>query len=132
MYSFYKIFCTEFACTVWCWWWKKYCGVATVWRWNIVIFEILRSNKGLLNILFSTLEAKPNTKIFLEVNGSSEHKPEQDEKNETMRNWPEVKCLKNESKTFWYVHLMVDNYILYFRWFSECLIHTLVSVLFNL
>lgn len=38
---------------------------------------------GLFNILFSTIEAEPNAKIFLEVNGSSEHKPEQDEKNET-------------------------------------------------
>lgn len=28
--------------------------------------------------------------------------------------------------------LMVDNYILYFRWFSECLIHSSVSALYNL
>lgn len=49
-----------------------------------------------------------------------------------MRNWLEVNCLKNESKTFWYVPLMVDNYILYFRWFSECLFHSLVSAPYNL
>lgn len=111
---------------VWCWWGKIHSGIASL-KVNVVILEILRSSKGLFNILFSTTETEPNAKILLKSMGvlnTSQSRWGKIKQNEELA-WSQLQ-LKNESKTFWYVPLMVDNYILYFRWFSKCLIHSLV------
>lgn len=120
------------ACSFWCWWWKIHDGIDSS-KVEHCYFRDIQKQYGSVQYLvfcyWSWAKCKNPSGSQWEFWTQARARWEKLSK---MRSWPEVNCLKNENKTFWYVPLMIDNYILYFRWFSECLIHSLVSAPYDL